>query len=158
MRPQDRQPDANGSPSGRTSKVTMDFKEGNALHFLHIEVPDHIKARWQQVSHYFVVNKLFADSAAAKQYHPLGLAVDRAQRFCWSYRVYASAGKNQCNQSAASWTGQAFRATVNQRTDCTCAPKRTDVLLFDVSPSRTSAMVRIFSTKKTPQHHPFIAC
>lgn len=46
-------------------KVPMGFKEGNALTFLRAEVPDHIKARWLQVSPKFVVQDLFANNAAA---------------------------------------------------------------------------------------------
>ena len=46
-------------------KVPIPFGEVNALHLLRLKVPDHILARWQQVSKNFVVKDLFGPNAAA---------------------------------------------------------------------------------------------
>ena len=114
------------------------------MHFLHIEVPDHIKTRgdnkWAPILLWINYSR-----TARQQISPSGTCgwPDSKDFVGATEYTQASAGKNQHNQSAASRTGQAFRATDNQRTDYTCEPKKTDVLLSDVPSSRTSVMTQI---------------
>jgi len=63
--------DAEGSSNGTlwapeyNQKVPANFHAFNALELLRIPVPDHVKARWQQVSPSYVVKDLFGSNAAA---------------------------------------------------------------------------------------------